>query len=138
MSYAAKFASKYYGPFRDAAGSSPSFGDRKSYQMDFHNGDEALREIALDLDEDADFIIVKPGLAYLDVLARAKDSFNTTFVTYNVSGEYAMILKAIECGILDESIIMENMIAMKRAGAKMIITYHAKWLAEKLQEGYHA
>lgn len=138
MSYAAKFASKYYGPFRDAAGSSPSFGDRKSYQMDFHNGDEALREIAQDLDEDADFIIVKPGLAYLDVLARAKDSFNTTFVTYNVSGEYAMILKAIECGILDESIIMENMIAMKRAGAKMIITYHAKWLAEKLQEGYHA
>ena len=138
MSYAAKFASKYYGPFRDAAGSSPSFGDRKSYQMDFHNGDEALREIAQDLDEDADFIIVKPGLAYLDVLARAKDNFNTTFITYNVSGEYAMILKAIECGILDESIIMENMIAMKRAGAKMIITYHAKWLAEKLQEGYHA
>lgn len=138
MSYAAKFASKYYGPFRDAAGSSPSFGDRKSYQMDFHNGDEALREIAQDLDEDADFIIVKPGLAYLDVLARAKDSFNTTFVTYNVSGEYAMILKAIECGILDESIIMENMIAMKRAGAKMIITYHAKWLAEKLKEEHHA
>ena len=106
--------------------------------MDFHNGDEALREIAQDLDEDADFIIVKPGLAYLDVLARAKDSFNTTFVTYNVSGEYAMILKAIECGILDESIIMENMIAMKRAGAKMIITYHAKWLAEKLKEEHHA
>lgn len=138
MSYAAKFASKYYGPFRDAAGSSPSFGDRKSYQMDFHNGDEALREIAEDLDEEADFIIVKPGLAYLDVLARAKDHFNTNFITYNVSGEYAMVLKAIECGIFDESIIMENMIAMKRAGAKMIITYHAKWLAQQLKEGHYA
>lgn len=135
MSYAAKFASKYYGPFRDAAGSSPSFGDRKSYQMDFRNGDEALREIELDLEEDADFIIVKPALAYLDVLARARDMFNTHFITYNVSGEYAMTMKAIEAGIFDESIIFENMIAMKRAGAAMIITYHAKTVAEALKEG---
>ncbi|MDD7363101.1 MAG: porphobilinogen synthase [Peptoniphilus sp.] len=134
MSYAAKFASKYYGPFRDAAGSSPSFGDRKGYQMDFHNGNEALREIEQDLKEDADFIIVKPGLAYLDVLARAAERFNTNFITYNVSGEYAMTMKAIECGIFDESIVYENMIAMKRAGASMIITYHAKTVAKALKE----
>lgn len=133
MSYAAKFASSYYGPFRDAADSCPAFGDRKSYQMDFHNGDEALREIAQDLDEDADFVIVKPGLAYLDVLARASDAFNTNFVTYNVSGEYTMIKNAIRDGVFKEDIIYENMIAMKRAGAKLIITYHAKELAKKME-----
>lgn len=133
MAYSAKYASSYYGPFRDAANSAPSFGDRKGYQMDFHNGEEGLKEIDLDLEEDADFIIVKPGLAYLDVLARARDAFNTTFVIYNVSGEYAMVMHAIKEGLLHESVIYENAIAMKRAGAKLIITYHAKHLAKLLK-----
>lgn len=134
MSYAAKYASAYYGPFRDAAGSAPSFGDRKGYQMDFHNSDEAMKEVELDLEEDADFIIVKPALAYLDIIRRVKETFNTNLVVYNVSGEYAMIKEAIEKGLLNESIIYENMIAMKRAGAKLIITYHAKEMARLLKE----
>lgn len=134
MSYAAKYASSYYGPFRDAAGSAPSFGDRKGYQMDFHNSDEAMREVELDLDEDADFIIVKPALAYLDIVRRVKDTFNTNLVVYNVSGEYAMIKEAIKKGLLKEDIIYENMIAMKRAGAKLIISYHAKEMAKLLKE----
>ena len=134
MSYAAKYASAYYGPFRDAAGSAPSFGDRKGYQMDFHNSDEAMKEVELDLGEDADFIIVKPALAYLDIIRRVKETFNTNLVVYNVSGEYAMIKEAIKKGLLNESIIYENMIAMKRAGAKLIITYHAKEMARLLKE----
>lgn len=134
MSYAAKYASAYYGPFRDAAGSAPSFGDRKGYQMDFHNSDEAMKEVELDLEEDADFIIVKPALAYLDIIRRVKETFNTNLVVYNVSGEYAMIKEAIKKGLLNESIIYENMIAMKRAGAKLIITYHAKAMARLLKE----
>lgn len=134
MSYAAKYASAYYGPFRDAAGSAPSFGDRKGYQMDFHNSDEAMKEVELDLEEDADFIIVKPALAYLDIIRRVKETFNTNLVVYNVSGEYAMIKEAIKKGLLNESIIYENMIAMKRAGAKLIITYHAKEMARILKE----
>lgn len=134
MSYAAKYASAYYGPFRDAAGSAPSFGDRKGYQMDFHNSDEAMKEVELDLEEDADFIIVKPALAYLDIIRRVKETFNTKLVVYNVSGEYAMIKEAIKKGLLNESIIYENMIAMKRAGAKLIITYHAKEMARLLKE----
>lgn len=134
MSYAAKYASAYYGPFRDAAGSAPSFGDRKGYQMDFHNSDEAMKEVELDLEEDADFIIVKPALAYLDIVRRVKETFNTNLVVYNVSGEYAMIKEAIKKGLLNESIIYENMIAMKRAGAKLIITYHAKEMARLLKE----
>lgn len=134
MSYAAKYASAYYGPFRDAAGSAPSFGDRKGYQMDFHNSDEAMKEVGLDLEEDADFIIVKPALAYLDIIRRVKETFNTNLVVYNVSGEYAMIKEAIKKGLLNESIIYENMIAMKRAGAKLIITYHAKEMARLLKE----
>ena len=134
MSYAAKYASAYYGPFRDAAGSAPSFGDRKGYQMDFHNSDEAMKEVELDLKEDADFIIVKPALAYLDIIRRVKETFNTNLVVYNVSGEYAMIKEAIKKGLLNESIIYENMIAMKRAGAKLIITYHAKEMARLLKE----
>ncbi|PVY95333.1 porphobilinogen synthase [Ezakiella coagulans] len=134
MSYAAKYASAYYGPFRDAAGSAPSFGDRKSYQMDFHNSDEAMKEVELDLEEDADFIIVKPALAYLDIIRRVKETFNTNLVVYNVSGEYAMIKEAVKKGLLNESIIYENMIAMKRAGAKLIITYHAKEMARLLKE----
>lgn len=134
MSYAAKYASAYYGPFRDAAGSAPSFGDRKGYQMDFHNSDEAMKEVELDLEEDADFIIVKPALAYLDIIRRVKETFNTNLVVYNVSGEYAMIKEAIKKGLLNESIIYENMIAMKRAGAKLMITYHAKEMARLLKE----
>lgn len=134
MSYAAKYASAYYGPFRDAAGSAPSFGDRKGYQMDFHNSDEAMKEVELDLEEDADFIIVKPALAYLDIIRRVKETFNTNLVVYNVSGEYAMIKEAIKKGLLNENIIYENMIAMKRAGAKLIITYHAKEMARLLKE----
>ena len=134
MSYAAKYASAYYGPFRDAAGSAPSFGDRKGYQMDFHNSDEAIKEVELDLKEDADFIIVKPALAYLDIIRRVKETFNTNLVVYNVSGEYAMIKEAVKKGLLNESIIYENMIAMKRAGAKLIITYHAKEMARLLKE----
>ncbi len=134
MSYAAKYASAYYGPFRDAAGSAPSFGDRKGYQMDFHNSDEAMKEVELDLEEGADFIIVKPALAYLDIIRRVKETFNTNLVVYNVSGEYAMIKEAIKKGLLNESIIYENMIAMKRAGAKLIITYHAKEMARLLKE----
>lgn len=134
MSYAAKYASAYYGPFRDAAGSTPSFGDRKGYQMDFHNSDEAMKEVELDLEEDADFIIVKPALAYLDIIRRVKETFNTNLVVYNVSGEYAMIKEAVKKGLLNESIIYENMIAMKRAGAKLIITYHAKEMARLLKE----
>lgn len=134
MSYAAKYASAYYGPFRDAAGSAPSFGDRKGYQMDFHNSDEAMKEVELDIEEDADFIIVKPALAYLDIIRRVKETFNTNLVVYNVSGEYAMIKEAVKKGLLNESIIYENMIAMKRAGAKLIITYHAKEMARLLKE----
>lgn len=134
MSYAAKYASAYYGPFRDAAGSAPSFGDRKGYQMDFHNSDEAMKEVELDLEEDADFIIVKPALAYLDIIRRVKETFNTNLVVYNVSGEYAMIKEAVKKGLLNESIFYENMIAMKRAGAKLIITYHAKEMARLLKE----
>ena len=133
MSYAAKFASGYYGPFRDAAGSAPQFGDRRTYQMDPANGREALREVAADLDEGADFIIAKPALAYLDVMAETVRSFNVPVVAYNVSGEYAMVKSAAANGWLDERrIVLENLLAMKRAGARMIITYHAldaaRWL----------
>lgn len=134
MAYSAKYASSYYGPFREAAGSTPSFGNRKSYQMDFRNSDEAMTEILLDLEEDADFIIVKPALAYLDIIRRAKDEFNTHIVAYNVSGEYAMLKNAIKNNILDESVIYETLIAIKRAGAKTIITYHAKEVAKKMKE----
>lgn len=134
MAYSAKYASSYYGPFREAAGSTPSFGNRKSYQMDFRNSDEAMTEILLDLEEDADFIIVKPALAYLDIIRRAKDEFNTHIVAYNVSGEYAMLKNAIKNNILDESVIYETLIAIKRAGAKTIITYHAKEVAQKMKE----
>lgn len=135
MAYSAKYASSYYGPFRDAAGSAPSFGDRKSYQMDFHNSDEAMEEIALDLDEDADFIIIKPALSYLDILYRASQEFNTRFVAYNVSGEYTMLKNAVRDGVMAESVIYESLISMKRAGAQLIISYHAKDIAKKMKEG---
>lgn len=133
MAYSAKYASNFYGPFRDAADSSPSFGDRKSYQMDYHNSNEAMREIALDLEEDADFIIVKPALSFLDIIQRTKDNFNTNIVAYNVSGEYSMVKNAIKMGLVNEEIIYEILISIKRAGAKMIITYHAKEMAKKLR-----
>lgn len=134
MAYSAKYASNFYGPFRDAADSAPSFGDRKSYQMDYHNFKEANREIALDLDEDSDFIIVKPALSYLDIIRQAKDTFNTNIVAYNVSGEYSMVKNAIKAGLVSEEIIYEILISIKRAGAKLIITYHAKEMAEKLRK----
>ena len=126
MAYSAKFASAYYGPFRDAAQSAPGFGDRKSYQMDFANGQEALREIRADIEEGADIVMVKPALAYLDVLREAALTFDMPLAVYNVSGEYAMVKAAAEKGWIDERrIVMENLTAMKRAGAKIIITYHA-------------
>ena len=133
MSYAAKFASAYYGPFRDAAQSAPQFGDRKTYQMDPANGREALREVAADIEEGADLIIAKPAMAYLDVLAATARTFNIPVVAYNVSGEYAMVKAAAAQGWIDERrIVMENLVGMKRAGAKAIITCHAldaaRWL----------
>ena len=133
MAYSAKYASNFYGPFRDAADSAPSFGDRKSYQMDYHNSNEAMREIDLDLEEDADFIIVKPALSFLDIIQRTKDNFNTNIVAYNVSGEYSMVKNAIKMGLVNEEIIYEILVSIKRAGAKLIITYHAKEMAKKLR-----
>ena len=135
MAYSAKFASAYYSPFRDAAGSAPSFGDRKTYQMDIANGKEALREIRTDIEEGADFVMVKPALSYLDIVKAATEEFDVPIVTYNVSGEYAMVKAAASAGFIDEKrIVLENLVAMKRAGAKIIITYHAleaaKWLSE--------
>lgn len=133
MAYSAKFASAYYSPFRDAADSCPHFGDRKSYQMNVANGREALREILADDYEGADMLMVKPALAFLDIIAKAKEYTNKPIVTYNVSGEYSMVKAAAQNGWIDEKkIVMENMIGMKRAGADIIITYHAldvaKWL----------
>lgn len=126
MAYSAKFASAYYGPFRDAAHSAPGFGDRKSYQMDSANGKEALREIATDIEEGADIVMVKPALAYLDVLKEASLTFDMPLAVYNVSGEYAMVKAAAANGWIDERrVVTENLTAMKRAGAKIIITYHA-------------
>ena len=126
MAYSAKFASAYYGPFREAAHSAPGFGDRKSYQMDCANGQEALREIAADIEEGADIVMVKPALAYLDVLKEAALTVARPLAVYNVSGEYAMVKAAADKGWIDERrIVTENLTAMKRAGAKIIITYHA-------------
>lgn len=133
MSYAVKYASAFYGPFRDAAGSAPSFGDRKTYQMDPANSDEALREARADIREGADIIIVKPALSYLDIVRRVKDSTNIPVAAYNVSGEYSMLRKAVDSGILGEDAIMESLISIKRAGADIIITYFAKEIARKLR-----
>ena len=127
MAYSAKYASAYYGPFRDAAGSAPQFGDRKSYQMDPRNSDEAMREIALDISEGADIIMVKPALSYLDIVRRARDEFSIPIAAYNVSGEYSMIKAAAERGWIDEErVMMESLISIKRAGADVVITYFAK------------
>jgi porphobilinogen synthase len=136
MSYAAKFASGYYGPFRDAAESAPSFGDRRGYQMDPANGDEALREAALDLAEGADIIMVKPALAYLDIARRLKETFGVPVAAYNVSGEYAMVKAAARMGWIDEQrIVLETLTGFKRAGIDMILTYHALDVARWLKSG---
>lgn len=131
MAYSAKFSSAFYGPFREAAESAPQFGDRKSYQMDTGNSDEAMREIALDIQEGADIVMVKPALSYLDLIRRAKDNFNIPIAAYNVSGEYSMIKAAAEKGWLDgEKVMMEVLTSIKRAGADVIITYFAKEAAK--------
>lgn len=136
MSYSAKFASCYYSPFRDAAHSAPGFGDRKTYQMDTANGREALREVAADLEEGADIVIAKPALGYMDVIKDISTHFNVPIAAYNVSGEYSMVKAAAMQGWIDEKkMVMENMVGLKRAGADMIITYHAldvaKWIDER-------
>jgi len=134
LSYAAKYASAFYGPFREAAESAPQFGDRRSYQMDPPNVREALREIEQDIAEGADIIMVKPALAYLDVIRRVHDTFNRPLAAYNVSGEYAMVKAAAQQGWLDERrVVVETLTAIKRAGADIILTYHAKDAARWLQ-----
>ncbi len=134
MSYAAKYSSAFYGPFRDAAESVPTFGDRRSYQMDPPNADEALREVALDIEEGADIVMVKPALPYLDIIRRIKDSFGYPVAAYNVSGEFSMIKAAAEKGWLDnDRTMMESLVSIKRAGADIILTYCAKEAAKILQ-----
>jgi porphobilinogen synthase len=136
MSYAAKFASAYYGPFRDAAESTPQFGDRRSYQMNAANADEALREVAMDISEGADMIMVKPALAYLDILQRVKSEFKYPTAAYNVSGEYSMIKAAAAKGWVDErAVTLETLLAMRRAGADLIVTYSACDAARWLKAG---
>jgi porphobilinogen synthase len=133
MSYAAKYASAFYGPFREAADSTPQFGDRRSYQMDPANSDEALVEVGLDLDEGADIVMVKPALAYLDVIRRVKENFGVPVAAYNVSGEFSMVMAAVEKGWLDrERIILEILTSIRRAGADIILTYHAREAARLL------
>jgi len=135
MAYSAKYASAFYGPFRDAAGSAPQFGDRKAYQMDPANSDEALREVWLDIEEGADIVMVKPALAYMDVIRRVKDEFGYPVAAYNVSGEYSMIKAAAQKGWVDERrIVMETLTGIKRAGADIVITYYALDVAEWLRE----
>ena len=133
MSYAAKFASAFYGPFREVAESAPSFGDRRSYQMDAANSNEAIREVALDIQEGADMVMVKPALAYLDIIRRVKQEFGLPTAAYAVSGEHAMIKAAAANGWIDErAVTLESLLAMRRAGADILITYAAmdvaKWL----------
>jgi porphobilinogen synthase len=135
MSYAAKFASAFYGPFREAAESPPQFGDRRSYQMDFANANEALREVALDIDEGADIVMIKPALPYMDILWRVRERFGKPTAVYHVSGEYAMVNSAVEKGLLNErDAVLEIMTALKRAGADIIVTYWARELARWLRE----
>jgi porphobilinogen synthase len=134
MSYAAKYASAFYGPFRDAAESPPQFGDRRGYQMDPANGDEALREVALDLAEGADIIMVKPALPYLDIIRRVKERFGVPVAAYNVSGEFAMVKAAAQKGWIDEDrVVLEILTSIKRAGASLILTYHARDAARWLR-----
>ena len=139
MAYSAKFCSGWYGPFREAADSAPQFGDRSQYQMDPANGDEALRETELDIEESADVVIVKPALAFMDIVWRVKEAFAMPTCVYNVSGEYAMVKAAAQRGWIDEKrIVMELLTGFKRAGADLIITYHAKDAARWLLEAAHA
>jgi porphobilinogen synthase len=134
VAYSAKFASAFYGPFREAAGSTPAFGDRRAYQMDPANGDEALREALLDVQEGADVVMVKPALPYLDVIRCVKNATRLPVAAYNVSGEYAMVKAAAAAGALDErTAVLEILTSIRRAGADIIITYHAKDAATWLQ-----
>jgi porphobilinogen synthase len=136
MSYSVKYASAFYGPFRDAAGSAPSFGDRRSYQMDPRNVREAVTEAELDCAEGADILMVKPALAYLDVVKEIRQKFNKPLAVYSVSGEYSMIKAAANMGYIDEErIVCESTISMRRAGADIIITYFAKDIAKYIKEG---
>ncbi len=136
MAYASKYASAYYGPFRDAADSAPTFGDRRAYQMDPANAEEALREVALDIREGADIVMVKPALAYMDIIRAVKDEFGYPTAAYNVSGEYAMVKAAAQRDWIDEKrVVLETLTAMRRAGADLILTYHAKDAARWLAEG---
>ncbi|MBX3398359.1 MAG: porphobilinogen synthase [Gemmataceae bacterium] len=136
LSYAAKYASGFYGPFRDAAESPPSFGDRSTYQMDPANSDEAMREVALDVQEGADMVMVKPALSYLDIIRRTKETFALPTAAYNVSGEFAMVKAAARNGWIDERrVTLEILTSIKRAGADMILTYHAKDAARWLKQG---
>ena len=136
MSYAVKFASSFYGPFREAAGSAPAFGDRKSYQMDYHNRREAMKEALLDAQEGADILMVKPAMAYLDLVREVRDATNLPVAAYSVSGEYAMVKAAAERGWIDErKIICEMAVAAFRAGADIYLTYFARELAECIREG---
>ena len=137
LAYAAKFASGFYGPFREAAGSTPSFGDRRSYQMDPANRREALREVALDVEEGADVLMVKPAMAYLDVLAAMRQRFDLPLAAYHVSGEYAMLKAAAQNGWLDyDRVMMESLVAIRRAGADWILTYAAREAAALLAKGW--
>jgi len=136
MSYAAKYASAFYGPFRDAAGSAPQFGDRKTYQMDYHNAKEALNRIHADVGEGADIIIVKPALSYLDIVSKAREQVHVPIAAYNVSGEYAMVKAAAASGFIDEyGIMCESAAGIFRAGADILITYFAKELAQGIKKG---
>ncbi|MCL2046070.1 MAG: porphobilinogen synthase [Oscillospiraceae bacterium] len=136
MSYAAKYASAFYGPFRDAAGSAPQFGDRKTYQMDYHNSNEAIKRIMIDIDESADLIIVKPALPSLDIIAKAREAINLPIAAYSVSGEYAMIKAAGAADLIDEyNVMCESAVSIYRAGADILITYYAKELAAAIGKG---
>ncbi|MCD8119849.1 MAG: porphobilinogen synthase [Lachnospiraceae bacterium] len=136
MAYSAKYASAFYGPFREAAGSAPSFGDRKTYQMDYHNRKEALKEVLQDVREGADIVMVKPGMSYLDIVREVTDAVDVPTAVYSVSGEYAMIKAAAAAGYIDEAaVVCESAVGMRRAGASILITYFAKELAGYIREG---
>ena len=139
MSYAAKYASSFYGPFRDAAGSAPAFGDRRSYQMDWHNSREAMRECALDVQEGADILMIKPAMSYLDLVYQCKQRFELPVAAYAVSGEYAMIKAAAKAGLIDEyGVMCESAVSIFRAGADILITYYACELADAIRKGISA
>jgi porphobilinogen synthase len=136
LAYSAKYASAYYGPFRDAADSAPQFGDRRSYQMDPPNAEEAIREVELDLEEGADIVMVKPALPYLDIIRRVREAFPVPLAAYNVSGEYSMVKAAARLGWIDnDRVVMETLTSIRRAGASIILTYHAKEAARLLAKG---